>query len=94
MHTYRVGLPFWKVVARSGGQMSLRIDLQRDDEAGVFIATSPDLRGLVVESASLDVLVKDLPECVDMLMCEILREAPKHAPRADLRLNLEHCLAA
>ena len=55
-----------------GGQMSLRIDLQRDDEAGVFVATSPDLRGLVVESPSLDVLVKDLTECVDMLMCETL----------------------
>ena len=94
MNTYRVGLPLWKLVARRGGQMSLRIDLQRDDEAGVFVATSPDLRGLVVESASLDALVKDLPECVDMLMHEILHEVPKHTPRADLRMNLDHCHAA
>lgn len=53
---YRVGFPFWKVLARHGVPVTLRVRITRDDEAGVYVASSPDLDGLVVEAKSLDEL--------------------------------------
>ena len=91
---YPVGAPFWKLAARAGVPMKFRVDLRRDEDAGVFIATSPALRGLVVESESMDDLFKDLQDCVDMLLHEQLKTQPKVLPRADISLNLGHCMAA
>lgn len=65
---YRVGLPFWKAVARAGKTVKLRVEIEYDPEANVYCATSPDLRGLVVEADSLDDLMKEVPDAVDMLM--------------------------
>lgn len=53
---YRVGLPFWKTAARMGVPLKFRVFAFFDDDAGVFVATSPDVRGLVVEAASLEEL--------------------------------------
>lgn len=86
---YRVGLPGWKWLARVGVPLSVRVDVQRDDEANVYVATSPDLAGLVVESASLDGLVPEVNDCVQMLLEEALDGADdrRHA-RADVHLGL------
>lgn len=42
---YKVGSPFWKMLTRLDVPTSLRIDVRHDDEANVFDATSPDLKG-------------------------------------------------
>ncbi len=43
--TYRIGLPFWKMVAKLGVTLKLRIVVFYDSKAGVFGAYSPDLKG-------------------------------------------------
>lgn len=79
---YRVGFPGWKLAARLNVPLLLRVDVARDQGAGVFIATSPDLRGLVVEASSTEELFKEVYGCVDMLMEEQLKQPPKHRPAA------------
>lgn len=65
---YRVGLPFWKVIANLGFPISIRIYVMRDRDAGVFIAQSPDLRGLVVEAHTLESLKLEVQLCIDELL--------------------------
>ena len=50
MFSYRVGFPLWKVAARLGAPIHVRIEIIWDEDANVFVATSPDVRGLVVEA--------------------------------------------
>lgn len=51
---YRVGFPGWKVAARLGVPMKLRIDVMLDEEAHCYWTSSPDLKGLIVTGATLD----------------------------------------
>ena len=51
---YRVGLPGWKLAAKMGVAVRLRVNIQYDLEANVYWAQSPDLDGLVVEGHTLD----------------------------------------
>lgn len=50
--------------------MSYRINFQWDDEAAVWIATSQDVPGLVLESGSFDALLERVkyavPELIDL----------------------------
>lgn len=73
---YRIGLPFWKLAARLGVALKLRIDVIRDDEAGVFVATSGDLRGLVCEAASMDELVSEINSSVGELLSLAMNSRP------------------
>lgn len=75
---YRVGLPFWKFLARCGVPMHLRVIVQHDAESSVFVATSPDLKGLVVEAETMDELVIETRDVIDMLLDEHLSNG-KHA---------------
>lgn len=79
---YRVGFPGWKIAARFGSSLLVKIDVLRDDEAGVFVATSRDLPGLVVEAKDMDQLFPEVYDCVDMLLSEQLKSAPKRRPIA------------
>lgn len=74
---YRVGFPFWKLLARLGVPMLLRVEVLHDKEAGVFVARSPDLHGLVAEAASAEELFPAVYECADMLLEEALKQPPK-----------------
>lgn len=65
---HRIGFPSWRQVARSGGLQTIRVDVLLDDEAGVFVATSNDLRGLVCEAVTMDQLATE----VDSSICELL----------------------
>jgi hypothetical protein len=79
---YRVGFPFWKVAARFNVPLLLRVDVVQDRDAGVLVATSPDLRGLVVEAKDVQELMKEVYGCVDMLLEEQLKHPPKNRPMA------------
>lgn len=83
---YRIGRPFWKAAARLGVTMKLRIDVLRDDEAGVFVATSRDLPGLAVEADDLDSLVVEVNAAVSELMRNHLHKPVVNKPITDLRL--------
>ena len=91
---YRVGLPGWKFLARRGFPVTLRVQIMRDQESGVYIARSPDLDGLVVEATSLDVLRTEALGAADVLL-ELALHAD-HPPRANADFRLvegAHCAA-
>lgn len=70
------------MAARLGVSLLIKVDVVHDKEAGVFVATSQDLRGLVVEAASIEELFSEVYGCVDMLMEEELKRPPKTRPAA------------
>ncbi|TRM53235.1 DUF1902 domain-containing protein [Achromobacter sp. LC458] len=86
---YRVGLPFWKQVARAGLRVSFRVDVSYDKEAQVYLATSPDLKGFIVEAASMDELAREANEVVCMLM-----ETKLHSSKAKAEPIYHHIGAA
>jgi len=79
---YQVGWPLWKLLARLGVSVIVKIDVMRDDEANVYIATSPNLRGLVAEANSKEELFEAVHDCIDLLMEAELATPPKHRPLA------------
>lgn len=85
---YRVGFPFWKVLARMGMPMRLRVDISHDPEANVYLAQSPDLDGLIVEGRTLEDLKNEALLAASILLKLTLhRETPQ--ARADFRLSSE-----
>lgn len=67
---YRIGYPFWKLAARVGIPISIPVIVEHDEEANVYIATSHNMRGLVVEASSMDELLVEVNDVVSMLMEE------------------------
>ena len=65
---YRIGNPFWRFFAKLGVPLLVRVDVLFDKEVSVYVATSPDLRGLVVEAKTKDELISSVYDCVDMLV--------------------------
>ena len=66
MFAYRVGCPGWKIAARLGITLEVRVDVLWDDEAKVFVAQSDDFLpdfGCVAEAATWDGLKTEL-DCV------------------------------
>ena len=57
---YRVGFPGWKIAARIGVPILVKIDVIHDKEAKVFVATSRDLPGLVVETNAMEKLFPEV----------------------------------
>ena len=72
--------------------MSYTINLLWDSEASVWVATSEDIKGLVLESGSLDVLI----ERVRMTVPELLRlnnQTLEHAKIAFVTERVEEVCA-
>ncbi len=65
---YRVGLPLWKIVSNLGFTVSIRIDVTWDTEAQVFVALSRDLKGLIAEADTLDILKTEVRHSIDELL--------------------------
>ena len=65
---YRLGWIFASLLAKVGIPLLIKVDIIHDDEANVYIATSSDLTGLVVEADSLDELEKEVLELVPELL--------------------------
>jgi len=61
---YPINYPFAGFFRRLGFTMLVRIDVVFDKEAGVFIATSSDVPGLVLESETFDGLTNEVQEAV------------------------------
>jgi hypothetical protein len=65
---YRLGWNFAPLLAKLGVPLLIKVDIIYDDEANVYIATSTDLTGLVVEADSLDELEKEVLELAPELL--------------------------
>lgn len=85
---YRIGYPFWREFARMGVPLKVRINVMRDTEAGVFVATSKDLRGLVCEASSIDALVREVEQATHELLTLQMRTELAVKTVTDMRLCL------
>ena len=65
---YRVGFPGWKIVARFGAPMLVRVDVHYVAEAKSYWTSSPDLKGLVVTGDTLDELFREAKSGINDLM--------------------------
>ena len=79
---YRVGFPGWKIAARIGVPLLVKIEVVHDRQAQVFIATSKDLPGLVVESVHMAEMFSEVYDCVNILIEDKLQAVPKSKPIA------------
>lgn len=83
---YRIGFPLWKMFARLGVPLKLRINVMHDSEADVFVATSDDLRGLVCEAHTPEELYSEISAAIDELMAIQLASDHVRHPHTDMRL--------
>jgi predicted RNase H-like HicB family nuclease len=60
VNMYRIGLPGWKIAARLGIPLSMRVHIHRDPECSGYWTSSPDLRGLIVTGESIDDLFQEV----------------------------------
>ncbi len=65
---YRLGWPFAAFFAEMGMSLLIKVEIIHDNEANVYVATSPDLKGLVVEAETLDELEKEVWDLVPELL--------------------------
>jgi len=79
---YPVGWPLWKLLVRLGVPAIVRIEVVYDAEAEVYVATSPNLDGLIAEADSKAALMDAVHNCIDLLMEEKLPVPPEHRPLA------------
>jgi predicted RNase H-like HicB family nuclease len=80
---YRVGFPFWKVAARMGVPVLVRVNVHADAETKSYWADSPDLDGLVVSGATLEELRQEVAGAASGLL-----QLAVHAPRARAQTEL------
>ena len=76
---YRVGFPGWKIAARAGLPMTVRVYVHYDPEVKSYWTTSPDMKGLIVTGNSLDELLKEAKAGIDDLMDIELHGRTVHA---------------
>ncbi|WP_019864463.1 DUF1902 domain-containing protein [Methylovulum miyakonense] len=65
---YRLGWPCAAFFASLGLSLLIKVEIIHDDEANVYVATSLDLKGLVVEAETLDELEKEVRDLVPELL--------------------------
>jgi predicted RNase H-like HicB family nuclease len=75
---YRIGFPGWKIAARLGLPLSMRVHIHFDAEVASYWTTSPDLGGLIVTGQTLDELFKEVQlASPDLIALELGKPAPR-----------------
>ena len=87
---WRLGWPGWRVFARLGVPIEIKIAICRDEEAKVYWATSHDI-GLGLESETLDGLMSEIHAAVPELLK--LTHTPISNPKPTIRIY-DHFVAA
>ncbi len=87
---YPISYPLAGLVSKLGAKIVIRIDFIHDKEANVFVATSRDIKGLVVEAETYDQLQSELKEAIATLS-EL--NHTKNSHHTDLLLT-DHIIAA
>lgn len=90
---YRIGFPGWRLAARVGLPLRLRVQAFKDEESNSYWAKSDDLDGLVVSGATLDELQREVMAAVSVLLQLEVRNSKARA-RADLHLSTQIPCAA
>jgi predicted RNase H-like HicB family nuclease len=80
---YPLGWHFSGVAQKLGVPTGARINVIFDDDARVFVATSKDVKGLVVEADTIEQLMTEANELIPML----LKQYPKVNLMADYHLT-------
>ncbi len=79
---YPLNWPFSMLLASLGIPLLIKIEVIFDKDASVYIATSPSLRGLVVEAATLDEIRTEvetvLPDLLNMNHLNNKKHGPRH----------------
>lgn len=83
---YRAGLPGWKLFARAGGTVVVRVEVMKDADAGVYVARSRDLDGLVVEAPTLDELRTEVIGAASQLL-DIAMDGQHARAKTDIRMS-------
>jgi predicted RNase H-like HicB family nuclease len=65
---YPLRYPLSWFLARIGITITITINFIYDDEEKVFVATSRDLRGLVLEAENFNTLIKEIEEAIPNLL--------------------------
>lgn len=68
MLSYRIGCPGWKIAARLGVPLCIKVDVLFDEEAKVFVATSDDFLpdfGCVAGAETWEGLKKELDAVIE-----------------------------
>lgn len=82
MMYWSFGFPGWRIAARFGVPIKIKIDVFRD--AGVYFATCNPI-GLAVEAESLDSLIDEIHGAVPVLL--ELAHSSVREPKTDIRLH-------
>ena len=86
---YRLGWPGAQALGRLGIPLLVKVMVRFDREAHVFIGTSKDLPGLVVEAESLDDMVHEVRDLLPAML-----EAEHFARHGNLTTRLSYTDAA
>lgn len=73
---YRIGFPGWKLAARIGVPLTVRVHIHHDPQASSYWTTSPDLGGLIVTGDTLEELFREVQLAApDLIELELGRPA-------------------
>ena len=65
---YRFGWPCARLLGRAGVPLLVKVNVIFDSEAHVYVGTSDDLPGLVVEADTLDELAREVHDLVPAMI--------------------------
>ncbi|MBS3953658.1 MAG: DUF1902 domain-containing protein [Methylomicrobium sp.] len=80
---YPLSYPLARWLGRLGVTLTVAIDVTYDKEAHVYVATSPDIDGLVLETDSFKSLIEEVEEAVVNLLTLNKKSTPSKT-QADL----------
>ena len=90
---YRVGLPGWKIAARLGVPVKVRVNVHHDADSNTYWAESPDLDGLVVAGETLDELHREVIGASHALL-ELAVDGRRGRAQTEIRIkDNDICLA-
>ena len=75
-----LGFPGWKAWAFLGLPVAIYVDVLRDEEAGVYVATSKHVKGLVIEADSLDGIKSEIEKALFDLLSVNTRSPNRARP--------------
>ena len=74
---YRVWMPLWKVVAKLGFKLRLRVVAKYDHASMSYYVAFSDLRALNTDSELLDLLRANIKECALLLLEDYVKDISK-----------------
>ena len=83
---YRVGYPGWKLLAKIGVPVLVRVQVYFDEESKSFWASSADLDGLAVSGGDLDELRSEVIAAAGLLI-SLAVHSTKARAKTELRIR-------